>query len=171
MNKKIKENNMKNNNITIKNELLNKKRKNKMHENIVNKDTGKKFKKHDKNDKKVNDNNNITNTINKDINRSDNNNMSNKDANDSSMMKELNRLLKEECNKNNELIDICPHWKGTYKNIFSCCNKDYGCDECHALYESHHMVYSEDSLCLFCYQKFRGDYCPYCKTEKSKKRK
>ena len=166
----------KNDNNTLKKELLSKKRKYEKYDSSTsNKSSGKKKKNDEKTNKKSTDKKNITNYVNKDLNYSDNNinNIrNNKDVNESSMMKELDRLLKEECNKNEiELVDICPHWKGTYKNIFSCCDKEYGCDECHILYESHHMVYTEDSLCLFCYQKFKGDYCPYCKIEKIKKRK
>ena len=158
---KISKDNKKNSN--IKNEYLNKKRKNEKNEkneNSGNKKTGIKRKnsgsKNKKSDSKSNNNNKIM-------------------ENQLSRKKEIDELLFQNKEKDiiidNNLVDICQHWKGTYKNLFSCCNKEYGCDECHFKNEQHHMVYNGECLCLFCYQKFTGEKCPFCLIEKIHKRK
>ena len=70
------------------------------------------------------------------------------------------------------LVDICPHLKGSYKSIFSCCKKEYGCVECHYINEpGHHVVFTGEALCLFCNKKYVGDKCPFCQIEKIQKRK
>ena len=138
-------------NMNIKNELLNKKRKNEKKE-IINK---KNIIVKNKNISSISKNNVNKNkkTENKEI----------VDLKTSENEKEKNNLI--------NLVDICPHWKASYKNLFSCCNKEYGCDECHFINETHHLVYNGESLCLFCKQLYIGDKCPICKIEKMRKRK
>ena len=132
-------------NLNIKNEFINKKRKNEKQE---------------------------TNSNKKNIGLKSKNNINKTKNSDNKEIVQIMPTNIEKVNSNNfTLVDICPHWKSSYKNIFSCCNKDYGCDECHFNNESHHLVYSGESLCLNCKQLFIGDKCPICKTEKMRKRK
>ena len=149
LNSKKEEEEGKRKNTTIKNDYINKKRK---HENI--------------------DNNNSSNK---------NSNIKNKKS-ETKTNKKINynkELIENLLNKSNEktknsdivLVDICPHWKANYKTIFSCCNTGYGCVQCHYQNEKHHLVFSGESLCLFCNNKFKGDKCPICLVEKTQSRK
>lgn len=145
---KKKENEEHKRNKSYKNKFLNKKRK---LENKENKNTD------NKKIKSVNRCKLIDNKHKKDDNL--------KNSHEISENKEIND------NKSASLFDICPHYLGNYKNIFSCCKKLYGCEQCHYINEKHQIKYNGEDLCLFCNEIFIGDKCPLCLSEKIQKRK
>ena len=133
----------------IKNVLINKKRKHETNEyngTNVNKNIGSKSKKIGSKNNKLNSN------TNKNIG-------------------EISTKKFEKSNNNMNLVDICQHWKGNFKSLFSCCDKEYGCVDCHFNNEQHHLVFSGEILCLLCNKKYKGDKCPFCLVEKIQKRK
>ena len=164
--KKNKEDNKKN--INIKNELLNKKRKQERQEKQEKQEKQENTVK--KNNVNKNKNNDCKNKSNNKINNKSNNNC--KSSNNLfSTLRGLEKLLFDKPYNNEiQLVNICPHWKGTYKLNFLCCNKEYGCEECHFLHESHDMLYTGDVLCLNCNNIYKGNKCPFCNTEKIKRR-
>lgn len=128
-----------------KNMFINKKRKNEISENSGNKSISCKSKK-------------------------SGNNKNNKYNNNKDVGGKSHKKLEKNDNAIN-LVDICEHWKGNFKSLFSCCPNEYGCVDCHFNKEQHHLVFSGEVLCLLCYQKYKGDKCPFCGVEKCQKRK
>jgi hypothetical protein len=137
-----------NENISLKNSLLNKKRK---YENSENKN------------KKNNSEQKTPNNKNKNSEKK-----SNKKS-EKNYEKDEHSLKKKEVvnnNNNNKLFSICPHLIGNYKKIFSCCNKGYGCVKCHLDNEAHQITYNGEEQCLICNIIFIGEKCPFCLVEK-----
>lgn len=134
---------------TLKNNFINKKRKNEKNE------------KNEIKSKKNNSEQKINNNKNKNYETKSHKKVEINHGKDESSSKK-----KEIANNNNKLFDICPHLIGNYKKIFSCCNKGYGCIRCHLDKETHQITYSREEQCLICNIMFIGDKCPFCLVKK-----